>query len=357
MKKKRKTISKAAPEQKQIPKRRDADRRARQNTRLSNSIRILELIQGKGRWNAKALAKEFETSQRTIYRHLAALEMAGVPYSFDESEQCYRVRSWYRFPTINLTSDELIDQATATMVAEAHAVTLRGAKTTTTRLKSAASDENASLLEDIQRLTTVLDLKLADHSRHQETIKTIQAALLEQKQLTGQYASPYYKKPVRLHLHPYQLCFAGQSWYLIARPNDEGAPKTYRVPRFQSLRALQRPSEVSEHFNIDDYFGNAWSVYRGDTEYEVEIEFTPEAAPLVSEVRWHHTQEVKRKYKDGRILLKFTVAGLDEIVWWILGWSGRATVRAPDELRRRVVDQLRAALSAYDTNGGGDASC
>ncbi|MEQ9380154.1 MAG: WYL domain-containing protein [Pirellulales bacterium] len=89
----------------------------------------------------------------------------------------------------------------------------------------------------------------------------------------------------------------------------------------------------------------------------MEIEFISEAAPLVSELRWHHTQKVKRKYKEGRILLKFTVAGLDEIVWWILGWSGSATVRAPDELRGRVVDQLRAALSAYDTNGGGDASC
>ncbi|MEQ8667785.1 MAG: HTH domain-containing protein [Pirellulales bacterium] len=80
--KKRKPASSLAHQQKQIPKRRDADRRGGQNTRLSNSIRILEPIQGKGRWNAKAPAKEFETSERTIHRHLAALEMAGVPQFF-----------------------------------------------------------------------------------------------------------------------------------------------------------------------------------------------------------------------------------------------------------------------------------
>ena len=44
-----------------------------------------------------------------------------------------------------------------------------------------------------------------------------------------------------------------------------------------------------------------------------------------------------------------TVDGLDEILWWVLGWSGRAKVRKPDELRQMVVDQLRQAL---DLNGG-----
>jgi hypothetical protein len=52
----------------------------------------------------------------------------------------------------------------------------------------------------------VLDLKLADHSQHHETIRTVQWALLERKQLTGHYRSPYEPTPVKLTLHPYRLC-------------------------------------------------------------------------------------------------------------------------------------------------------
>lgn len=340
----RKQAAKKEFAKKDIRKRPDAERRLNQDVRLSRAIRVLELIQGRGRWNATSLAKEVDASERSIYRDLAALELAGVPYYFDQTEQCYRVRPGYRLPITNLTTDELLDQTTANAVAQAHAVPLSGAKTATIKLKSASTEENAKLLDEAERLTSVLDLKLADHSQHQQSIKAIQWAMLEQTQLTGQYASPYQDKPVRLHLHPYRVCFAGQSWYLIARPNDGDTPRTYRVPRFQSLRALQRPAEVPKEFNLNDYFGNAWSVYRGNETYSVELEFTAEAAPLVLETTWHHTQVIKKKYKDGRTVLGFTVDGLQEIVWWVLGWSGGVKVIQPNELREMLIRELRAAL-------------
>ena len=338
---------KSATNEKPYRQRSDAERRLNQDIRLSRAIRVLELIQGRGRWNAKSLAKEIGASDRSIYRDLAALELAGVPYYFDQAEQCYRVRPGYRFPATNLTTDELLDQSMANAVAQAHAIPLAGAKKATSKLKSASIEENVDLLEEAERLTSVLDLKLADHSRHQESIRAIQWAMLEQTQITGRYASPYHGSPVKLQLHPYRLCFAGQSWYLVARPNDGDAPKTYRVPRFISLRSTTRKAEVPENFSLHEYFGNAWAVYRGNHTYKIELEFTAEAAPLVLETTWHHTQKIKKKYRDGRVLLEFTVDGLEEIIWWILGWSGRVTVRQPDELRQMVVTQLENALRMH----------
>jgi predicted DNA-binding transcriptional regulator YafY len=91
------------------------------------------------------------------------------------------------------------------------------------------------------------------------------------------------------------------------------------------------------------YFGDAWGVYRGDKTYEVEIRFSPEAAALVTETTWHHTQTVRR-HKDGSVTLGFRVDGLEEILWWVLGWSGRARVIRPPELRAMLVKQLRTAL-------------
>jgi predicted DNA-binding transcriptional regulator YafY len=81
-----------AKKQPQPQSRTDAERRVRQCERLGRLLRTLQLIMGKGRWDAIGLAEELECSRRTVYRLLQTLSMAGVPWYFDESCRAYRVR-------------------------------------------------------------------------------------------------------------------------------------------------------------------------------------------------------------------------------------------------------------------------
>ena len=327
-----------------IPKRPEEDRRARQADRLAKVMQIQERLLGRGKWNVKSLAAELECSEKTIHRYLSVLEMAGVPYFYDSHEKCYRVRPGFKFSVVNLAPDDLLGQAAATAITKAAGLdTGATAAPATRKIAAVSSQEVADLLADAEAAMTVLDLKLADHSRHREMIHTVQWALIEHKQVAGLYRSPYQDKPVKLMLHPLRLCLAGQAWYLIARPVDEKGPKTYRIARFESLRMIDAVSLRSEKFDLDKYFGNAWCVYRGQESYDVEIEFTPEAANLVTETRWHKTQEVKR-HPDGRVTLSFRVDGLEEILWWLLGWSGRAKVIKPEKLRQMLTEKLQLAL-------------
>jgi predicted DNA-binding transcriptional regulator YafY len=77
-------------------KRTDAERRVRQSDRLARVLRLLQLIQGPGNWNAPSIARKLECSERTVYRDLQTLAAAGVPWFFDESSQSYRLREGYR---------------------------------------------------------------------------------------------------------------------------------------------------------------------------------------------------------------------------------------------------------------------
>ncbi len=83
-------------------KRTDAQRRIRQSDRLARVLRLLQLIQGHGNWNASTIAKKLECSERTVYRDLQTLAVAGIPWHFDDFNQSYRLREGYRahFPTI-----------------------------------------------------------------------------------------------------------------------------------------------------------------------------------------------------------------------------------------------------------------
>ena len=330
------------------PERSDADRRIRQADRLATVLQMLHLLLGHGKWDVAALAAHFECDERTIYRYLKVLELAGVPYTYDRQARCYRVRPSVKFPVLNLSRDELVGQATANVVSRFGGISAAAnAEPATSKIAAASPAEVGELLAEAEAVTTALDLKLADHSRHHEAIRTVQWALIEGKQLEGEYASPYQEDPVSLTLHPYRLCLTGQAWYLIARPVTGDQPKTYRVMRFPSIRMKDAPAVVPAEFSLDEYFGNAWSVYKGEQTYDVEIEFTPDAADLVTETVWHKSQQVKR-HADGGVTLSFRVDGLDEIVWWVLGWSSRAKVIQPKELRELVVDKLSQAIAIHE---------
>lgn len=325
----------------------ETDRRLRQADRLARVMRTLQLLLSRGRWNARDIAAEQECSERTIYRDMQVLELAGIPVEFDQDDRCYRVRQDFRFPSLNVTEDEAIGQGSAAAITTGPGLDINeGAKPVTRKLAATSKEDMAQILADAEELIAVLDLKLADHSRHREIIRTIQWALIKRKRLVGIYRSPHEPDEVKLHLHPYRLCLVKQAWYLIARTDGNNVPRTYRVARVKTLRMLDANAQVPQDFDLKGYFGNAWAVYRCDQTYDVEILFTKEAAATVTEGVWHHTQKV-RKNKDGSVTLTFQVDGLNEILRWVLGWGRRAKVIQPPELRDLIVAQLNESIQAY----------
>ena len=327
-------------------KRPDWTRRVRQAEKWARFFKVLQLIQSRGRWDTKAIAAELECAERTVYRDLEVLEFVGVPW-YRDTDNSIRVRPDYRFPIPNLTDEEVLGQALATAATRVPGLDVgAGAAPTTQKLAAGSTEEVKELLADAARLVCVLDLKLADHSRHHEMIKTVQFALLQGKQVTGHYESPYEPKPVNLRLHPYRLCLIKNAWYVIGKPHDSPKVKTFRIARFKTLRMLDQPAQVPPDFDLKSYFGNAWAVYRGSQSYEVEIWFAPEAARVVTETVWHHTQKSK-SHPDGSVTLTFRVDGLEEIAGWILSWAGRVKVVRPVELRKLVLQRLQRAVEMH----------
>jgi predicted DNA-binding transcriptional regulator YafY len=327
-----------------IPARPDRDRRVRQNDRMARVLGVLSLIQSRARWNAKAIADELGVSERTVYRDLEVLEFAGVPWFFDESERCYRLRSDFRFPTLALTDDEVWGQAMATILSNAPGLTPgSGAAGTTRKLAAGSKPETQQLLADAGKLIEVFSLQLADHSSHHDAIKTVQLALLNSKKIAGVYETPHEPKPRKVVIHPYRLCLIKAAWYVVGRLDRESMPKTLRVARFKSLRMLDDPADIPADFDLKKFLGNAWAVFRGDMTYVIELQFTPEAARVVTETVWHHTQQVKTN-RDGSATLHFQVDGLEEILNWLLAWAGKVRVVHPPELQQRFLERLYSAI-------------
>lgn len=325
-------------------KRPDAERRLRQSFRFGRLIKLLMQLQQERPRKIGDLARTLECSERTVFRDLQVLELAGVPWLFDRSFQGYQLQSGWRFPALQLTPDEVVGQALATVITNSPGFRVgTGAKATSEKLAGTLSPESKKLLADAGQLMAVLSLESAEEGRVGGILRTLQWALLQRKQVAGLYVSPYESKPKRIRLQPYRLCMIRQVWYVIGRSSNDVRPKTYRVGRFKSLRTLDQSAAVPESFSLQEYLGNAWSVFRGDTSYDVEVHFAKAAAAQVTETRWHATQ-TSRWHRDGSVTLSFCIDGLDEIVWWLLGWAGFAKVIRPEQLRVAVLAQLRAGV-------------
>lgn len=327
-------------------KRAESERRLRQSNRVARVLRLLTLVQGRGGpWTARAAAAQLECSERTVFRDLEVLALAGVPVVSDPARG-YHLLADARFPVPALTGDEALGQAVATAVSEAPNLKPGfGAGPVTRKLAAAAPEPARRLLGAAAELVAVLDLKLADHTGHQDAIRVVQRCLLGRTRLEGTYRSPHEGAAVRVILHPYRLCLIKQAWYVVGRPEGGTEPRTYRVHRFgPGVRQLSAPADVPADFDLRAYFGHAWAVYRGATRYDVELLFAPAAAGVVLETTWHHTQRAER-HPDGAATVRFVVDGLNEIVRWVVGWSGACRVVRPAELRALVVARLRAGLA------------
>lgn len=126
-------------------KRPETDRRVRQSERLARVLRVFQLIHSRGGpWNAPSIAKEIDCSERTVYRDLQVLTMAGVPWYFDELCDSYRVTPGFKFPGIPSEPDNKFDHRPKQA-------------TTRTSLINEAKDASRQLLASAERVAHLLN--------------------------------------------------------------------------------------------------------------------------------------------------------------------------------------------------------
>jgi predicted DNA-binding transcriptional regulator YafY len=101
-------------------------------------------------------------------------------------------------------------------------------------------------------------------------------------------------------------------------------------------------------WTVDGYLKRSWEIIVDDRapETRVVIDVDAKVAGNVIETRWHPSQSVEVR-ADGSTRLSFSVAGFEEVFWWVMGLGRHARVVAPVELRDRVraeVEAMRASL-------------
>jgi predicted DNA-binding transcriptional regulator YafY len=309
---------------------------------------MITMLQGSKTYSPGELAQELEVSRRTVFRDLNMLEMARIPYFFDDDKRGYRLNPNFFLPPVNLT----LAEALAMLLLAGR---LRGASRLPllTHASRAAVKLEAALPQSIrEQVGTMLDnlhASLGPLSRHEgleAVFEQIASAIVERRVCRLVYISLHERKQMVLHVHPHRLIFHGRAWYLLAHSEEHGQARTFKLLRIRKCGVLGRTFPRKAEEAAQAHFGGAWSMIPEGRVHDVHVHFDRQVASNVAEVQWHPTQRVQWN-DDGSLEFHVRVDGLGEILWWILGYGSCAEVMSPPALRKSVSDSARATANRY----------
>lgn len=318
--------------------------------RITRLLKLLQALQAGNGEDAEGIARACGVSRRTVFRDLETLRAAGVPLGFDKDGARYFIAADFFLPPTNFTPAEALSiiALAGQLGADDRLPFFRPARSAALKLQSSLP---APLRNELQRIAKSIHLRInaIDRLPGQEAVyQQIVDAIAQRRVLRIAYGSLTEWEVIETKLRPYQLLFNRHSWYVIGRSSLHGEPRTFNLARIKSIELTSERYRMPRGFSVDRYLGNAWSLMsQPGPDFHVVVRFLPLVAQNVAEVAWHKTQKLEFR-DDGSLDFHVTVSGLNEIVWWILGYGDQAQVLKPAKLRRLVAQRAANMHRMYE---------
>ena len=316
--------------------------------RVERLLRLFRILEAGRPRTVEELAEVAGISRRTAFRDLRLLQQAGFPYRYDRSTKRFHTRPDTVLPPLSLNPAEALGLLLAVRQHESSRVGPDAGSAVSAALK--IESVLPRVLQDYVRPRLEhIDVRpepASDASSIADMLSILQNALAGTRKVSVRYDSYHEGREIECTLRPYRLAFIRRGWYLIAYTDDRAKILTYKVERIIELKTLQEKYTLDAGFSLNDYFGNAWHMIRGDQRYHVRIRFMPKVAGNVDEVLWHRTQQTRHE-PDGSLIFEVDVDGIEEIGWWVLGYGDQAQVVQPPELREWIAEHAARMLAYY----------
>ncbi len=318
-----------------------------QTRRATRLIRVQQLLQQHGAMSVSDLAAHLNYSRRTVQRDLNALQSElGVPLVNVGRRWRIMEGSQHPLSPVHLTLQESRVIFLA-MQAYANATDERDGDGISA-LEKLGDTLPLPLQAEVQRTVAVMRAR-PDATVYNAMLRFVTRAWAESARLHIWYRSASSDHVEETYLDPYLLRpgASGGSIYVVGWSSRHDMPRVFKIDRIANAEL------TSEHFeprNLDEIverLGRSWGgVVFGDEQFDVTVDFTPQAAVRVRETTWHVTQRLE-ELPDGGVRLRFVLPSLLEFVPWVLGWGAGATVVGPGALRDQIAATLGEAASNY----------
>ena len=304
---------------------------------------ILNLLRSRRTLNAARLAEECGVTERSIYRDIISLSEANIPIYYDNG---YKLASDNFLAPLNFTFEEytclrLALESSPLEKTGKNAGILRQVRAKVEAGLSEVTREKRKTAIDIAHID--IDTTLAEENA-KKFYSAVEEAISTQTCLSIEYETVKHGLTQRT-VEPYFIIFRARAFYFVAFCRLRGEFRTFRVDRVRKLRLTGENFRRQKGISAGDYFEDSWRIYSGEP-VEIVVRFVGSAANVIRS-GVHHPREHVEPGRDGSVVYRVTVSGIEEIQRWLLGFGAEAEVIAPTSLRQQLREVGAYLSSTY----------
>lgn len=319
--------------------------------RADRLLSLLMLLQARGKMSAPALAEELEVTERTIYRDIQALEMAGVPiYAESGRDGGYGLVDRYRTSLTGLSEGEV------------RALFMLSIPTPLTDL-GVSQELKAALL----KLAAALPAARRGDEAHVRDrfyldavgweydggptphLRVIHKAVWQDRRIMMKY-QPIFSIEVAQIVDPYGLVVKAGEWYLVFAYRDR--IRARRVSEFMDVcltaESFTRPPDF-----VLEAFWKAWCAERAERhqQFHVRARIAPDAREWLAFYLGSRSRDALAHAgppdAEGWFMLDLTFDSLETARARLLPLGCAVEILEPDTLRLSMADFAEQTLRVY----------
>lgn len=324
---------------------------ASQGQKIRRLLKLLSLLRSSVSLGPKELAQQLGVQPRQITRDLSEWQRIGVTISYNRAAKRYDVKGGNFMPPLELETEEAMALVLLAeeVVGKRQIDFLGPAGTAIAKVVAGLPEAVRQELEqsrgDVQIRATIGGEEQGD-----DVYRTMREAVRQKRTVVCRYDSASVMQgqqaAAEFIFEPYTLLFHLRGWYVVGFNRLKQALRLYKLTRFRSAVITADRFEVPADFSLDGYLGNAWRIMSDPTTHRIELCFSADIAPMMTETRWHKTEETQQN-EDGSVTYRFIIDGLTEIAWWILSYGPMVKVIRPIALAELVAKHARQTAAQY----------
>lgn len=186
-----------------------------------------------------------------------------------------------------------------------------------------------------------------------EVFNVLVEALNRRRPVEIEYDAAHSSSAPRVRtVSPLVMAAPGGSWRCVAYCHYREAPRDFTLSRIEDISLVTSDvvKDPPNDFDPDLYFRERFGALGGETEV-VRLLVEPDRTRYFREKEYHPTQVIEDERKDGRIVVSFEVAGLDDMASWVRSWGPGVTVLAPESLAESIRADAQELLRRHEEGG------
>lgn len=313
--------------------------------RVDRLVAMVLHLQGRRVVRAEELAREFEISERTVYRDISALGEAGVPV-VGEAGVGYSLARGYHLPPVMFTVDEALAMAVGEDLVQAMTdASVEGPmREALVKIRSVLPVDHQDTLDRLRRATAVSARnrgKLENPAR--KRLLPVQRAAMARNVLRMSYSDRQGNATER-DIEPLGVVYHNDAWYAVAWCRLRKGLRHFRVDRMVEVACTGERFAVRKDFSLAEHL--AQEGRGGQAPIEVVVRTMRSVAARTRADEWFEIVS-ERVVDRERVELTLRAHALEVVAWWIVSTAGDAVAVSPPELREKVAVMAEAILEKH----------